>query len=77
MRGMLIASAFAIALMFVLFASVVTYPCKVFVTLVHESSHAIAVLATGGSADSITISPDTSGLTLTRGGPRLITVCAG
>src|SRR5882757_4055179 len=77
MRGMLIASALAIALIFVPFASVVTYPCNLFVTLVHESSHALAALATGGSVESITISPDTSGLTLTRGGSRLITLCAG
>jgi hypothetical protein len=47
------------------------------VTLVHESSHALAALATGGSVESITISPDTSGLTLTRGGSRLLTLCAG
>ena len=77
MRGMLIASALAIALMFVPFASVVTYPCNLFVTLVHESSHALAALVTGGSVVSITISPDTSGLTLTRGGSRFITLCAG
>jgi hypothetical protein len=77
MRGLLIASALAIALMFVPFASVVTYPCKLFVTLVHESSHALAALATGGSVESITISPDTSGLTLARGGSRLVTLCAG
>jgi hypothetical protein len=77
MRGLLIASALAIALMFVPFASVVTYPCKLFVTLVHESSHALAALATGGSVESITIRMDTSGLTRTRGGSRLITLCAG
>ncbi len=77
MRGMLIASALAIALMFVPFAAVVTYPCNLFVTLVHESSHALAALMTGGSVESITISPDTSGLTLTRGGSRFITLCAG
>jgi lipid-A-disaccharide synthase-like uncharacterized protein len=77
MRGMIIASALSIALMFVPFASVVTYPCNLFVTLVHESSHALAALATGGSVESITISPNTSGLTLTRGGSRLITLCAG
>ena len=77
MRGMLTASALAIALIFVPFASIVTYPCNLFVTLVHESSHALAALATGGSVESITVSPDTSGLTLTRGGSRLITLCAG
>jgi hypothetical protein len=77
MRGLLIASALAIGLMFVPFASLVTYPCKLFVTLVHESSHALAAIATGGSVERITISPDTSGLTLTRGGSRLITLCAG
>ena len=77
MRGMLIASALAIVLMFVPFASIVTYPCNLFVTLVHESSHALAALATGGAVESIIIRPDTSGLTLTRGGSRLITLCAG
>ena len=74
---MLTASALAIALIFVPFASIVTYPCNLFVTLVHESSHALAALATGGSVESITVSPDTSGLTMTRGGSRLITLCAG
>jgi hypothetical protein len=63
--------------MFVPFASIVTYPCNLFVTLVHESSHALAAIATGGSVESITIRPDTSGLTLTRGGSRFITLCAG
>jgi hypothetical protein len=77
LRGMLTASALAIALIFVPFASIVTYPCNLFVTLVHESSHALAALATGGSVESITVSPDTSGLTLTRGGSRLIILCAG
>jgi NAD(P)-dependent dehydrogenase (short-subunit alcohol dehydrogenase family) len=37
--------ALAIALIFVPFASIVTYPCNLFVTLVHESSHALAALA--------------------------------
>src|SRR4051812_35459608 len=77
MRGILIASALTIALMFIPFASVVTYPCNLFVTLVHESSHALATVATGGSVVSLTIRPDTSGLTLARGGSRLITLCAG
>jgi hypothetical protein len=77
LRGILTASALAIALIFVPFASIVTYPCNLFVTLVHESSHALAALATGGSVESITISPDTSGLTMTRGGSRIITLCAG
>src|SRR6185503_6195177 len=38
--------ALAIALIFVPYASIVTYPCNLFVTLVHESSHALAALAT-------------------------------
>jgi hypothetical protein len=49
LRDMLTASALAIALIFVPFASIVTYPCNLFVTLVHESSHALAALATGGA----------------------------
>src|SRR5262249_747063 len=77
MRGLLIASVAAIVLMFIPFASVVTYPCNLFVTLVHESSHALPALATGASLPSIPISPATSGLTLTRGGSRFLTLCAG
>jgi hypothetical protein len=39
------------------------YPFTLFTTWVHECSHAVAAVLLGGSVSSITIQPDTSGLT--------------
>jgi hypothetical protein len=39
------------------------YPFKLFTTWVHESSHALMTVLVGGRVTSITIAPDTSGLT--------------
>ena len=39
------------------------YPFTLFTTWVHECGHAVMVVLTGGSVSSITIEPDTSGLT--------------
>ena len=39
------------------------YPFTLFTTWVHECGHAVMVVLTGGSVSSITIQPDTSGLT--------------
>ena len=41
----------------------VLYPFTLFTTWVHESGHALAAVLLGGSVASITIEPDTSGLT--------------
>ena len=42
------------------------YPFKLLVVLMHESGHAAATLLVGGSVESIRISPDQGGLTLSR-----------
>ncbi len=42
------------------------YPFKLFTTWVHECGHALMTVLVGGSVESITISPDTSGLTRSR-----------
>jgi hypothetical protein len=42
------------------------YPFKLLVVLMHESGHAAATLLVGGSVESIRISPDQAGLTLSR-----------
>jgi hypothetical protein len=55
----------------------VVYPLKIFVVLLHEVSHAAALLATGGVVESITLSPQEGGLTLGRGGSPFITLSAG
>ena len=39
------------------------YPFTLFTTWVHECSHAVAAVLLGGSVASVTIEPDTSGLT--------------
>ncbi len=43
------------------FADYVVYPLQLFATFVHEGSHVLASLMTGGSVQSMTVSPDTSG----------------
>jgi hypothetical protein len=40
------------------------YPFKLFTTWVHECGHALMTVLVGGQVTSITIAPDTSGLTL-------------
>jgi len=44
------------------FAAYIVYPIQLFATFVHEGSHVLATLMTGGSVQSLTVSPDTSGL---------------
>ncbi|MDH3493384.1 MAG: M50 family metallopeptidase [Acidobacteriota bacterium] len=43
------------------FASYIVYPLQLFATFVHEGSHVLAALMTGGSVQSLTVAPDTSG----------------
>lgn len=50
------------------YISTALYPFKLFVTMIHESCHALAARLTGGSVSEILISPDESGLTYTKGG---------
>lgn len=44
------------------FANYIVYPLQLFATFVHEGSHVLATLMTGGSVQSLTVSPDTSGV---------------
>jgi hypothetical protein len=55
----------------------VFFPFKVFVVLLHELSHGIAALLTGGSVVKITVSPDLGGVCYTRGGWDLLVIPAG
>jgi Peptidase M50B-like len=50
----------------------VLYPFTLFTTWVHECSHAVMVVVMGGRVASITIQPDTSGLTRSLMPPGLI-----
>ncbi len=55
----------------------VVYPLKIFVVLLHELSHAVALWVTGGTVESISLDPRQGGVTLGRGGIAFITLSAG
>lgn len=59
---LLIATVLTIALWFIPFADYLVYPIRLFVTFIHESSHVLAALLTGGSVHSLTIAADGSGV---------------
>ena len=56
---------------------VIVYPLRLFVTYVHEASHALAALVTGGQVQGFTVSPNGSGLAITAGGSRAFILPAG
>jgi hypothetical protein len=60
---LLIATIITIALWLIPYGEFVVYPIRLFVTFIHESSHALMAVLTGGAVQSLTISSDTSGLT--------------
>jgi hypothetical protein len=62
---LLLAAALSFALWFVPYASILTYPFKLFVTFIHEGGHALAAVVTGNSVRSLSVSIDASGLTET------------
>lgn len=53
------------------------YPLRIFVVLLHEASHALAAVATGGTIERIVLTPDEGGYALTRGGNAFLTLSAG
>jgi hypothetical protein len=69
-------SAYFAAVWFLWYTPVI-YPLKIFVVLLHEVSHALALLATGGSVDRIVLDPAQGGATYGRGGVALLTLSAG
>jgi hypothetical protein len=68
--------AFYIAL-WLLWYSPIVFPLKIFVVLLHEISHALAGLATGGTIERIVLNPDQGGATWIRGGNPFIILSAG
>jgi hypothetical protein len=67
-RTLLIAAAISIALWFIPFAEILTYPFRIFVTFIHEGGHAIAALLTGNSVASLSVAMNASGETYTTQG---------
>ena len=55
----------------------VVYPLKIFVVMLHEISHGIASIATGGGIDKIVLDPYQGGACYCGGGNAFITLSAG
>lgn len=66
-----------VAVIFALWSTPVMVPLKILVVVLHELSHGLAALLTGGSIVEITVSPGQGGLALTRGGSRFLILSAG
>jgi hypothetical protein len=64
-KALLAAAALSLALWFVPYAWILTYPFQLFVTFIHEGGHALAAVLTGNSVRSLSVALDTSGLTET------------
>lgn len=68
-RTLLLATLLSVALWFIPFAEILTYPFRIFVTFVHEGGHALAAILTGNEVHSLSISMNGSGeVYSTRGG---------
>ena len=65
------------ALVFVLWNTPVILPLKILIVFLHEIAHGLAALLTGGSIESISLSPQQGGLTVTRGGNLFVVMSAG
>ena len=61
----------------VLWETPVVFPLKIFVVLLHESSHALAALATGGTIERIVLDPAQGGACYCPGGSSFLTLSAG
>ncbi len=57
--------------------TIIIYPVKLFVILLHEISHAFAAFFTGGKVDVIKINYYLGGVTVTEGGNRFLIAFAG
>src|SRR5216110_36765 len=67
-KTLLFAALISVALWFVPFAEILSYPFRIFVTFIHEGGHAIAALLTGNSVQSLSVAMNGSGETYTTQG---------
>nr|WP_275116231.1 M50 family metallopeptidase [Aliiroseovarius subalbicans] len=65
------------ALVVALWTTPVMLPLRILVVFLHELSHGLAALLTGGSIEAISLSPNEGGLTTTRGGNLFAILSAG
>ena len=61
LKLLLLATVITIALWFIPYTECLVYPIRLFVTFIHEGSHALVALLTGGSVQSLTVSSDGEG----------------
>lgn len=64
-------------LVLALWRSPVVLPLKLFVVFLHEASHGLAAVVTGGSIERIELSSNEGGLCVTRGGWQVAVLSAG
>ncbi len=76
-RMLMAASGASVLFWYIPGAFVITYPIRLFVTLVHEAAHGIAAVLSGGIVHRITVAPSGSGLTEALGGMPLLIYPAG
>jgi hypothetical protein len=62
---------------YLLWNTPVLFPLKIFTVFLHELSHGLAAIATGGSIERIELSADQGGVCWTRGGSRFLVTSAG
>src|SRR3954468_180312 len=65
---LLLAAVVSIALWFIPYAEILSYPFRIFVTFIHEGGHAIAAVLTGNSVQSLSVAMNGSGETYTTQG---------
>lgn len=65
------------AAVWLLWWSPVIYPLKLFVVLLHEASHGLMAVATGGEVQRIVVTPDQGGVCFCPGGNAFLTLSAG
>jgi len=73
----LLGFALFFAALWLLWNTALVYPLKIFVVLLHETSHAMAAVATGGSIQRITLDPLQGGACYCPGGSAFLTLSAG
>jgi len=78
-RKLEFAAAFAVyfVAIWLLWNTPVVYPLKVFVVMLHEISHGIAAIATGGAIQRIELTVDQGGACYCGGGNAFLTLSAG
>ncbi len=75
-KNTLVISALCVASI-LLWNTLLIYPLKLLVVLMHETSHAVAALATGGHVERISVNILQGGVTYTKGGNSFLILSAG